>query len=140
LDPNTRARLENWAYDSVARISGRTGKPGFQSQFQALAETGIDLASFLPRLIAETSDASHIDFDGVEDPMGQTVIPNLLRVGLIPERLLDGYLAQGFRIDRERRIVEDIHTFHADTQAARNEFRERGIDFADSTQVAALTG
>ena len=119
LAPATRAGLEDWAYDSVSRIAGRAGKPAFQSQFKALAETGIDLTSFLPKLIEETRDASHIDFDGVEDPMAQTVIPNLLRVGLIPERLLDGYLAQGFRIDRKLRTVEDIHTFHPDTQAVR---------------------
>ena len=83
----------------------------------------------------ETRDASHIDFDGIEDPMAQTVIPNLLRVGLIPERLLDGYLAQGFRIDRKLRTVEDIHTFHPDTQAVRADFLERGIDFSDSKQL-----
>jgi len=135
LEAGTRARLEDWAYDSVARIAGRAGKPSFQSQFQALAETGIDLASFLPKLIEETSDASHIDFDGIEDTMAQTVIPNLLRVGLVPERLVDGYLAQGFRIDRERKTVEDIHTFHPDTQAVRAEFVEQGIDFSDSKQL-----
>ncbi len=139
LAPKTRARLEDWAYDSVARIAGRAGKPGFQSQFQALAETGIDLASFLPKLIEETRDASHIDFDGIEDPMAQTVIPNLLRVGLIPERLVAGYLAQGFRIDLQRATVEDIHSFHGDTQAVRSEFRERGIDFSDSKQVSAAS-
>ena len=137
LQAKTRKRLEDWAYDSVARIAGRAGKPGFQSQFQALAETGIDLASFLPKLIEETSDASHIDFDGIEDPMAQTVIPNLLRVGLVPERLVDGYLAQGFRIDREQKTVEDIHTFHQDTQAIRAEFRERDIDFSDSKNLSA---
>jgi hypothetical protein len=131
--------LEDWAYDSVARIAGRAGKPAFQSQFQALAETGIDLASFLPKLIEETRDASHIDFDGIEDPMAQTVIPNLLRVGLIPERLVAGYLAQGFRIDLQRATVEDIHSFHSETQAIRSEFRERGIDFSDSKQVSAAS-
>jgi hypothetical protein len=139
LAPKTRARLEDWAYDSVARIAGRAGKPAFQSQFQALAETGIDLASFLPKLIEETRDASHIDFDGIEDPMAQTVIPNLLRVGLIPERLVAGYLAQGFRIDLQRATVEDIHSFHSETQAIRSEFRERGIDFSDSKQVSAAS-
>ncbi len=69
--------------------------------------------------------------------MAQTVIPNLLRVGLIPERLVDGYLAHGFRIDRERSIVEDIHTFHNDTQAIRAKFSERGIDFSKAVQAAS---
>ncbi len=140
LAPETRARLEDWAYDSLARIAGRAGTPGFRSQFEALAESGIDLASFLPKLMAETSDTSGVDFDGIEDPMAQTVIPNLLRVGLIPERLVDGYLAQGFRIDRECRSVEDIHTFHDDTRAIRARFREKGIDFSDSKQVGAASG
>ena len=41
-------------------------------------------------------------------------------------------------VDREQRIIEDIHTFHSDTQAIRAKFRERGIDFSDAAQVASL--
>ena len=59
---------------SLARLAGRAGKPSFQSQFDALSTTGIDLADFVPKLMAETRDASHIDADGLEDPMAQTVI------------------------------------------------------------------
>lgn len=137
LTPQVRERLENWSYDAVARLAGRAGKPSFTTQFDALASAGIDLSSFLPRLIEETSDTSHVDFEGLEDPMARTVIPNLLRVGLVPARLVDGYLAQGFRIDLEARSVEDIHTFHADTRAMRRVFREREVDFAMSEQVSA---
>ena len=32
LSGESRARLENWAYDAVARIGGRAGKPSFSSQ------------------------------------------------------------------------------------------------------------
>ena len=67
--------------------------------------------------------------------MAQTVIPNLMRVGLVPQRLVDGYLAQGFRVDLESRTVEDIHSFHADTQAARAVFAEESVDFSVATQA-----
>ncbi len=76
LDEATRRRLEDWAYNAVARMAGRAGKPSFSGQFQALATVGIDLATFLPKLIEETRDTSHIDFEGLQDPMGHTVIPN----------------------------------------------------------------
>ena len=136
LSGESRVRLEDWAYDAVARIGGRAGKPSFSSQMQALAATGIDLASFLPKLMEELQDVSHIDFDGLNDPMTQTVLPNLMHVGLVPERLVKGYLAQGWRLDPSERTVEDLHTFHADTQAIRQELREQGIDFADPAQVS----
>ena len=90
---------------------------------------------FLPALMEEVSDTSHIDFEGLNDPMAQTVIPNLLRVGLVPERHVDGYLAQGWKVDLERGTIVDLHTFHAETRAKRKEFAERGIDFADSKQL-----
>jgi hypothetical protein len=96
----------------------------------------VDLEKFLPKLIEETRDTSHVDFEGLQDPMAQTVLPNLLRVGLVPERLVDGYLAQGFRVNLADRTVQDIHTFHADTQAARSVFHDRGIDFSEAAQVA----
>ncbi len=135
IDPASRRRLEDWAYDAIARIGGRAGKPGFATQFDALASSGVDMERFLPRFLAEVSDTSKIDFEGLDDPMTQTVIPNLLRVGLIPQRLVDGYLAQGWRIDRESATVEDLHTFHADTQAMRVEFKARDVDFAHAAQV-----
>jgi len=136
LSESVRYRLEDWAYDSIARLAGRAGKPSFTSQFQALATVGLDLGSFLPKLIEETSDSSHIDFEGLDDPMAQTVIPNLMRVGLVPERLVDGYLAQGFRVDLAAGTVADIHTFHDETQAARAVFHAKGIDFSEAKQVA----
>jgi hypothetical protein len=139
LREESRVRLENWAYDTVARIGGRAGKPSFSSQMQALAGTGIDLQRFLPKLVAELQDTSHIDFEGLNDPMAQTVLPNLMRVGLVPERLLKGYLAQGWRLDPSARSVEDLRTAHADTQAMRAELREQGIDFADPRQVTRAT-
>ncbi len=135
LDADSRRRLEDWAYDAIARIGGRAGKPGFATQFDALASSGVDMERFLPRFFAEVSDTSKIDFEGLTDPMTQTVIPNLLRVGLIPQRLLDGYLAQGWRIDRKNATVDDLHTFHPDTQAMRAEFKTRDIDFAHAAQV-----
>jgi hypothetical protein len=137
LADGVRARLENWAYDSVARLAGRAGKPSFTSQFQALASVGLDLASFLPKLMEETRDSSHIDFEGLDDPMAQTVLPNLMRVGLVPERLVNGYLAQGFRIDLAAGTVDDIHTHHDETQAARSVFTASNVDFSDAKQVAA---
>ena len=137
LPIGVRKRLEDWAYDSIARLAGRAGKPSFTSQFQALATVGLDLEHFLPKLLEETRNSSHIDFEGLEDPMAQTVIPNLMRVGLVPERLVDGYLAQGFRISLTAGTVEDIHTHHDEAQAARSVFKSKGVDFSDAKQVAA---
>jgi hypothetical protein len=136
LEPATRERLENWAYDAVARIGGRAGRPSFASQFQALKDTGIDLGSFLPRLLAEVSRPEELDLAGLRDPMAETVLPNLLRVGLVPDRLLPGYLAQGFRIDKARGSVQDLHSFHPDARAAREGLRAAGADVADPLQVA----
>ncbi|MCU0670599.1 MAG: hypothetical protein MUF70_14815, partial [Myxococcota bacterium] len=65
-----------------------------------------------------------------EDPMTRTVLPNLVRVGLVPERLLLGYLAQGWRIDLATGSIEDLHTWHADTQAARAELAAMGKTIA----------
>jgi hypothetical protein len=137
LSADVRSRLEDWAYDSIARLAGRAGKPSFTTQFQALATVGLDLESFVPKLIEETSDTSHLDFEGLEDPMAQTVLPNLMRVGLVPERLVQGYLAQGFRIDLAAGTVDDIHSHHDETQAARSAFRAKSVDFSDAKQVAA---
>ncbi|HKJ24532.1 MAG TPA: ferritin-like domain-containing protein [Myxococcota bacterium] len=135
----TRERLENWAYDAIARIGGRAGKPAFSSQLQALAETGIDLGTFLPKLLAELAHPEKLDLSGLRDPMAQTVLPNLLRIGLVPERLVPGYLAQGWRIDLDARSVDDIHTFADETRAVRAELREQGIDFADPKQVSGAS-
>jgi hypothetical protein len=136
LDPTSRERLENWAYDAIARIGGRAGKPGFSSQFQALAGVGIDLGTFLPKLMAEVSDPSGLDLEGLRDPMTETVLPNLLRVGLVPARHLQGYLAQGWKIDPDARAVEDIRTFGPEALAARDDFRSRGVDFSDPVQAS----
>ena len=127
LAADARQRLENFAYDAVARIGGRAGRPTFTTQMHALQRAGVDAASFFPKLIAEFSSPDHIDFEGLADPLAQTVIPNLLRVGLVPERHLVGYLAQGFRIDLALGSIEDIHTFHADTKAARQELAAQGL-------------
>jgi len=125
LDEATRRRLENFAYDAVCRIAGRA-KPSFTTQMRALQTAGIDAMTFFPKLIAEFSNPEDIDFTGLADPIVDTVLPNLLRVGLVPERHLLGYLAQGFRIDLDTRILEDIHTFHADAKQARAELQARG--------------
>jgi hypothetical protein len=126
LTADARQRLEDFAYDAVTRIAGRAGVPTFASQMNALARAGVDLAKFLPRLVAEFQHPERIDWEGLDDPMTQTVLPNLLRVGLIPERLRDGYLAQGFRIDLAAGTVEDLHSFHPDARAARQEIQARG--------------
>jgi hypothetical protein len=136
LSEAARVRLENFAYDAVARIGGRAGKPAFRSQFDAIAGSGIDLGALLPKFMAEIAHPEDLDLDGINDPMAQTVLPNLLRVGLVPARLLAGYLAQGFRVDPVAGSVEDVHSFHPDAQAARAEFRARGIDFADPVQAS----
>jgi hypothetical protein len=138
LPAPARERLEDLAYDAVARIGGRAGKPAFATQMHALATTGIDLNRFLPKLVAELRDVSHIDFEGLQDPLSQTVIPNLLRVSLVPQRLVPGYLAQGWRIDRAARSVEDLHTFHPETAAMREVFRARRIDFSNPAAVRTL--
>jgi len=135
LAEETRLRLENWAYDTIARIGGRAGRPSFQSQFQALATSGVDVAAFLPKLIQEISDPEGIDTDGLNDPMSQTVIPNLVRVGLVPEALVPGYRAQGFQVDLAQGRVRDVHSWHADTRAARKEFEAQALDFTDPQQV-----
>jgi hypothetical protein len=135
LPEETRTRLEDWAYDAIVRIGGRAGKPTFQSQFQALATSGIDLQAFVPKLLAEVSDPEGLDLEGLNDPMAQTVIPNLVRVGLVPERLAPGYLAQGFRIDLASSSVEDLHSWHPDTRAVREQFAEQGLVFTEPSQV-----
>lgn len=137
LRDDTRVRLEDWAYDAVARIGGRAGKPAFTGQFQALAKSGVDLERFLPKLLAELRDPASIDWDGVRDPLTETVIPNLLRVGLVPERHRLGYLAQGWRVDPSRRSVENLQTFHPEARAAKRELDARGVDVADPRQVAS---
>jgi len=136
LSPEARQRLENWAYDAVARIGGRAGKSSFNTQFQALADAGLDLAAFLPKLLAEVNDPAGIDVEGVRDPMTDTVLPNLLRVGLIPPRLVQGYLAQGWQLDLAARKVKDLHTWHEDTRQARADFEARGADFSDPRQAS----
>ncbi|RIK99751.1 MAG: hypothetical protein DCC71_19905 [Proteobacteria bacterium] len=130
LSDAARRRLEDLAYDSVLRIAGRGGKPSFTTQFAALANAGIDVAAFLPKLLAEVSDPAGLDLDGIEDPMTRTVLPNLVRVGLVPERLLLGYRAQGWRIDLATGAVEDLHTWHPDTRAARAELAASGRTIA----------
>lgn len=127
LAPESRRRLEDFAYDAVARIGGRAGKPTFSTQMHALQRAGIDLGLFLPKLMAEFANPAHIDFEGLADPLAQTVLPNLMRVGLIPERHRLGYLAQGFRADPVRGAIEDLHTFHPETQAARKELAAQGL-------------
>jgi hypothetical protein len=125
LDEPTRHRLENFAYDAVCRIAGRA-RPSFTTQTRALQAAGIDAATFFPKLIAEFSNPEAIDFTGLADPIADTVIPNLLRVGLVPERHRTGYLAQGFRLDLAARTLEDIHTFHPDAKEARAELQAQG--------------
>ena len=126
LDGEARRKLEDFAYDAIYRIAGRGGRPTFTSQFNALGRAGIDIGTFLPALLAEFSKPEEINFDGLADPVSETLLPNLMRVGLIPERHVLGYLAQGWRIDPAARTIEDIHTFHADTRAARAELAARG--------------
>lgn len=126
LPEPARRKLEDLAYESVLRIAGRGGRPSFATQFHALGAAGVDVASFVPKLLAELSDPAGLDLDGMEDPVTRTVLPNLIRVGLVPERLLLGYLAQGWRIDSRSGAIEDLHTWHADTRAARAELAARG--------------
>jgi hypothetical protein len=68
--------------------------------------------------------------------MGQTVIPNLMRVGLVPERLVPGYLAQGFKIDLAERRVDDLHSWHVETRAMRSEFARESVDFSQAQEVS----
>jgi hypothetical protein len=139
LAPETRRRLEDWAYDAVARIGGRAGKPAFQTQSLALMDTGIDLGSFLPKLLAEVQHPEELDLEGIRDPFSQTVLPNLMRVGLLPARHVPGYLAQGFRVDLERRTVTDVHTFSDEARRARAALQAQGLDIADPAQVSRAT-
>jgi hypothetical protein len=125
LDEPTRHRLEDFAYDAVCRIAGRA-RPSFTTQMRALEKAGIDPGSFFPKLIAEFSNPEGIDLSGLADPIVETVIPNLLRVGLVPERHLLGYLAQGFDIDLATRTLADVHTFHPEAKEARHELQARG--------------
>ena len=131
LNEVARRRLEDFAYSAVYRIAGRGGAPTFTSQFSILDRIGVDRQEFLPKLFADFAKPEEIDFEGLADPMTETVIPNLMRVGLIPERHLIGYLSQGWRIDLANRAVDDIHTFHPDVHAARAELSARGKTPAD---------
>lgn len=125
LDESTRQRLEDFAYNAVCKIAGRA-QPSFTTQMRALQAAGVDAATFFPKLIAEFSNPEGIDFTGLADPIVDTVIPNLLRVDLVPERHLVGYLAQGFRIDLPTRTLEDVHSFHPDARDARAQLKARG--------------
>jgi hypothetical protein len=75
-------------------------------------------------------DPAGLDLEGITDPLAATVIPNLMRVGLVPERHLLGYRAQGWRIDLAARTIDDLHTWHADTRAARDELKALGKSIA----------
>jgi len=130
LSEEALARLQDLAYDTVLRMGGRGGKPSFTTQFQALARAGVDAGQFVPKLLAEVTDPAGLDLEGVDDPLTVTVLPNLMRVGLIAERHLLGYLAQGWRIDLAAGTIEDLHTWHPDTRAARAELAARGRTIA----------
>lgn len=126
LAPDALTRLQDLAYETVFRIAGRGGKPTFTTQIHALINSGVDAASFLPRVVAEIGNPEGLDLEGINDPFTDTVIPNLMRVGLVPERHRIGYLAQGWRLDLARGTVEDLHTWHRDTRAARAELASAG--------------
>jgi hypothetical protein len=126
LPHEARTRLEDFAYDAVARIGGRAGKPTFTTQFHAVQRAGVDAGAFFPKLLAELTNPDGIDLEGLADPLAQTVIPNLMRVGLVPERHVLGYLAQGFRVDLGAGTVTDLHSFHPDARAAKAELAARG--------------
>lgn len=123
-------RLQDLAYETVLRMGGRGGKPSFTTQFRALAQAGIDAGSFLPKLLAEVTDPAGLQLDGIQDPLTVTVLPNLMRVGLVAERHALGYLAQGWRVDPASGAIEDLHTWHPDTRAARQELGDRGLSIA----------
>jgi len=130
LPDDARRRLEDLAYESVLRIGGRGGKPSFTTQWNALQRAGVDTQTFVPKLLAEVMDPAGLDLEGIEDPLTRTVLPNLLRVGLVPERLRLGYLAQGWRIDPASGAIEDIHTWHPDCASARAELAAAGKSVA----------
>jgi len=135
LGDEARRRLEDLCYDAVARIGGRAGKPAFQGQVAAFAHFGLDVNALLPKVMEEIL-RDGLDLEGLPDPLTDTVLPNLLRVGLVPERLLPGYRAQGWRIDPAKGRVEDLHSFHPESRAAREALFEQGIDVADPEQVS----
>lgn len=130
LPAEALARLQDLAYETVLRMGGRGGRPSFTTQFHALARAGVDTGTFLPKLLAEVTDPAGLDLEGIQDPLTVTVLPNLLRVGLVAERHLLGYLAQGWRIDPGTDAIEDLHTWHPDTRAARAELAARGRTIA----------
>jgi hypothetical protein len=126
LEPATRDRLQDLAYDAVYRIAGRGGKPTFPSQFEAVRRAGLDPIEFVRKLLAEFGSPEGVDLDGIADPVTETVLPNLMRVGLVPERHRLGYLAQGWRIDARAGSIEDLHSFHPEAREARAELADRG--------------
>ena len=130
LPEDARRRLEDLAYETVLRMGGRGGKPSFATQFRALERAGVDAGAFLPRFLAEVTDPAGLDLEGLEDPLSATVIPNLMRVGLVPERHRLGYAAQGWKIDLAGGTIEDVHTWHPDTRAARAELAASGRSIA----------
>ena len=97
---------------------------------QARTSAGVDVGAFMPKFLAEVTNPAGLDVEDLEDPLSATVIPNLMRVGLVPDRHLLGYRAQGWRIDLAARTIEDVHTWHADTKAARAELAARGRTIA----------
>ena len=136
LSRETREQLENWTYDAIVRIAGRAGKPGFASMIPALTSTtSVDFAALLPKLMQEMQNPQDLDLDDLADPVADPVLPNLLQVGLVPERHIDGYLAQGWRVDRDEKTVENLHTFHTDTREIRAEFAGRGRDFSNPLEA-----
>ncbi len=86
-------------------------------------------------MIAELTSPEGLDLAGVPDPLTQTVLPNLLRVDLVPERHLEGYLAQGWKIDPARGELTDLHSWHPEARAARGRLQQRGVDLCDPAQL-----
>lgn len=126
LSEATRRRLEDFALDAVTRIAGRAGRPTFTTQLRILERVPVDAGELLPRVVQDLGRLEDLDLEGLRDPVADTVLPNLLRCGLVPERHLLPYLAQGFDIDLAAGTVRDLHSFHPRAREARARLAEAG--------------
>ena len=115
------------------RILAAIGDPKkVDAELQEFRKSAEVFSSNRPRLIDKYAKRWVAVLDGevkADAESFQALLKKADAAGLPRSRIMVRY------IDRELRTVEDLHTFHPDTQAMRAEFLEREIDFSDSKNL-----
>ncbi len=91
-----RDRVEDFAFAAVDAISGRRPGTGLLSQLSILAEAGIDPAQVMPEVVQKFQDPDFLARQ--PDPIRDSVLPQLQRIGLITDRTRAKYRGLGFEI------------------------------------------